>query len=370
MRFPVLVTILLAAIFVVGGIAGAFVYATGQQVILTPVMNMVSHTEYRFSEPGQIIARLVDYQGDPVVVTNCYATILNPDKTYFVNHSLMQNVSLISGDHYFNFTTPTGPEGTYEYQAVCNYGPGGSKSASVTNSFHLSSAFTSIMANQTAQSLQLTAIQGNVTQVQNSLTQLSAEVSNVNVTLGGQITSLSSQLNANVTTILNDMQSGNTNTLNAIAGNASMIESQLTNVNSTLFQAIQNVSANLTPILDAITALNVSTQETFGLVQSQISAFEGAVSTNFSVVTGNQVTILANQATAYTALQEINSTSNSIYTYMTTTLAGNVNDVLAGMGVINETVNRIETVSNTINATTATILENQQNQVVMSVTSG
>ena len=136
---PVLATILLALTFVVGGVSGMFVYATGNAVVSETYMKMISHTEYRYGEPGQIIARLVNYQGDPVAVNNCTVDILYPDKTFFVQDALMTDSVNISGDHYYGFTTPSGPEGVYEYQATCNYNP--SKSTSVTNSFHLSNAF-------------------------------------------------------------------------------------------------------------------------------------------------------------------------------------------------------------------------------------
>jgi hypothetical protein len=55
---------------------------------------------------------------------------------------------------------------------------------------------------------------------------------------------------------------------------------------------------------------------------------------------------------------------------MTGTLASNVNGILSSLGIINATVNRIEVSTTQINNTVATILTNQQDQVVMSVFSG
>ena len=352
-RLPVLATILMVGIFVFGVTAGAFVYATGKAVIESPVMKMVSNTEYRYGEPGQIIARLVDYQGDPVVVTNCTATILYPNKSFHTNAALMTASGNISGDHYYSFTTPNGPEGTYEYQATCYYGV--SKSASVTNSFHLSSALGSIMANQTAQNEQLAAIQGNVTAVKNELDQVAANLSAVNASLSGQITSLSNQLNTNTTTVLEAITS---------------VNGTVTNIYNTLTNGSFNVDVNLTPVLNAISNLNNSMAANFTYTNSLVTTLQSNMFANFSVVVGNQVIILDNQATAFAALQEVNTTTQNLYTYVTTTLVGKVDQVLTDLGVVNATVNRIETITTNINSTTATILQNQQDAVQMSVFSG
>jgi hypothetical protein len=194
---------------------------------------MVSHTEYRYSEPGQIIARLVDFQGNPVTVNNCTATILYPDKTFFVQGDLMTESGNISGDHYYGFTTPAGPEGVYEYQATCTYAAG-AKTASVTNSFHLSSAFTSLFGN-------ITSIQGDLTNVLNNLTDISNDLSSINASLSVsidgvslQVSNLSQQLNDNTTTILNAID----------------------NVNSTITEITNNILSNM-----AATAYYITTED-------------------------------------------------------------------------------------------------------------
>ena len=141
---------LLAGIFILGSISGIFVYATGTNVVTDTWMQMISHTEYRYGEDGQIIARLVDFQGAAVTVDNCTASILYPDKTFFADAELMNDTGNIAGDHYYEFTTPTGPEGVYEYQATCYYTVGSnSRNKSVTNSFHLSSGFNNVLSNLT-----------------------------------------------------------------------------------------------------------------------------------------------------------------------------------------------------------------------------
>jgi hypothetical protein len=342
LRLPVIATVLLLSAFVFGTLSGAFMYATGKAVVEMPKMFMVSHTEYRYSEPGQIIARLVDFQGNPVVVNNCTATILYPDKTFFVNSALMTATGNISGDYYYAFTTPAGPEGTYEYQATCTYAAG-TKTASVTNSFHLSSAFTSVLGN-------LTFIESEIDLVQGNLTELSSQVSAVNASLAGQITDLSSQLNANTTQIL----------------------TAISEVNGSLYQAIQNinVSVNLTPVLDAISALDTAMAGNFTYTNSLITAVNESTQTSFGMVFSDLGQINTTANNIYSLLETVNQTTSDTYTYMTTTLSLKVDDALAALGVINATVNRIETTTSQINATTNTILQNQEDAVQMTVFSG
>ena len=387
MRFPVLVSVLLVGVFVFGAVAGMFIYATGESVITTPKMLMVSHTEYRYSEAGQVVARLVDFQGAPVTVVNCSATILYPDKTAFVQDALMSNTTAISGDHYYNFTTPAGPEGVYEYQATCYYYQGAVlKSQSVTNSFHLSSAFTQVLANQvqinaTVNSINTTvnSIQTGLIDMNTTLNGVATNLSSINTSLSTQITgvtdqitsvydNLTAQVNANTTQVLDQLNANTTQILAAISG--------------------MNVTVNLTPVLDAIqanttylagliTTLESELGANFTYTNGLITTLESNIASNFTVVTNTlsamNVTLENVSGTVnYMSgvLDTVNTTTGNIYTYLTTTLVDKVDQVLADLGVINATVNRIETVTTNINSTTTTILENQQNAVQMSVFSG
>jgi len=382
MRFPLLVVALLAMSFVLGGASGALMYATGNVVAQTPLMAMVSHTEYRYSEAGQIIARITDFQGIPVAVNNCTATILYPNKTTYLGPSLM-TAGGISGDFYYNFTTPAGPEGVYEYQAICYYNP--NKNASVTNSFHLSSAFSSVLGNLTALTNGQAAILANISAVQGNLTALSSQLAAVNVSLAGNIAGVAAQvgnLSANMAsnfTYTNSLIEGvNASTqasftdLNAaLAGNFSEIQANVTQI---LAAINESEATNLTPVLDAIAALNLSMSTYFSDLNAALagnfSELNTAMAGNFSLVMEGltQVNTTVNGMTA--ALAEINATTQSTYTYVTGTLATNVNNILTDLGVINATVNRIETTTNAINTTANTILQNQQDAVNIQVFSG
>jgi len=251
------IMLLLAMVFVLGGGTLVTMYATGEHSLDVTRMYMVSHTEYRYNETGQVVVRLVNANDVAIVVDNCTATILYPNKTVYLGPALMNSTIAISGDHYYSFVTPSaGPEGVYEYQAICSWN-GGAKTQSATNSFHLSSAFSTLQ----------TSVDGISTQLNNNVTQILTAIGNI------------------------------------------------------------NVSVNLTPILD------------------------------------NQVVMQA-------YLSQINTTTQDTYTYLTTTLATNINSILSGLGVINATVNRIETNTLSINNTVNSILQNQQDQVYMNVYSG
>ena len=400
-RLPVTVMLLLVGTLALGAVTGAFMYATGDAVIENGFrLSMVSHTEYRFSEPGQIISRLVDFQGNPVSVTNCTATILYPDKSFFVQDALMSASTNITGDHYYGFTTPAGPEGVYEYQSTCNYGPGGTKQASVTNSFHLSSAFTDVLNNLTSMTTQLTNIEGNLSIVQIDLVNLANNVSAINASISQDILDLSNQLNSNTSTILaefttiqanfthviDDLHAINSTMLaefTNIANNFTAIGGQLTDINNTLNTQFANLQLNVTQILDAIGNVTIDTQvliDAHNLILGNLTDID----TDLSVILSNQaamnITIedtnfVVNAmngtlSSMQTVLNTVDTTTGNTYTYLTGTLANNVNQILTDLGVINATVNRIETYSTEINATTNTILDNQEAEVHMTTFSG
>lgn len=96
---------------------------------------MLSHSEYWTGEEGQILARLLDYQGTPITDANCTVDVLYPDRSYFLQDAqAIYNVESYS----YNFTTPA-IEGVYEYKVNCVY-QNGAKERSTMNSFHVSPA--------------------------------------------------------------------------------------------------------------------------------------------------------------------------------------------------------------------------------------
>jgi hypothetical protein len=311
-------------------------------------------------------------------------------------------------DHYYNFTTPNGPEGIYEYQATCTYAAG-SKTKSATNSFHLSSAFNTTIS-------QLEAINSTVaafrTEVQANFSQVQAAISSINVTgdVAGIVVTLG-QVNSTVNGInsnLNDFITNTTIALAAIDANTVAINNtvnniyaDLTTLNTTMvarFDAIDSymaanftqvfsnisdlrqlvydvntsiinamLSINLTPILDELDAVNLSLSTQISAVNLSISSsivdFRQEVQTNFSQ--------------AWTWFSLINTTTVNTYDYLTGTMANNINDILTTIGVINATANRIEQNTIAINTTViniatnvSQILQDQQDEVFIDTYSG
>jgi len=94
-------------------------------------VNIISGTEYIPFEPGQIMVELRDRQFNPINAT-CKASILYPDKSYFVQDELMTSIDL--GTQYYDFTIPS-VHGVYEYSVNCT---ANNKNYIVGKSFHVS----------------------------------------------------------------------------------------------------------------------------------------------------------------------------------------------------------------------------------------
>jgi hypothetical protein len=409
--------LLILAVFILGGAIAIMQYAYGSQVIeKNENMYMISHTEYRYGEMGQIIVRLVDFQGDPIVVDNCTTSILYPDKSFFVQDALMLDSENITGDHYYNFTTPNGPEGVYEYQAICNYAPNKQKSA--TNSFHLSSAFNTTIADLEITIANLAEINSTVTafriEVQANFSQVQEAISNINVTsdVAGIIVTLG-QVNETVNGInsnLNDFIANTTVALAAIDANTVAINGTVNNIyadlatlnttmivrfdaidaymaanftqvfsnisdlrqlvydiNTSIIDAINALDVNLTPILDELAAINLSLSTQISDLSTKVDNVNLSIS---SSIADFRQEVQVNFSQAWVWFDLINTTTVSTYDYMTGTLADNIDSVLTTIGVINATVNRIEEKTDVINTTTKQILQNQEDEVFISTYSG
>jgi len=392
--------LLLIAIFVLGASTSVVLYAHGSEVLENAHILMVSHTEYRYNEPGQIIVRLVNYLGNPISVDNCTANILYPNKTYFVQDALMSSSSF-SGDHYYNFTTPNGPEGVYEYQAVCTWNSG-TKVKRATNSFHLSSAFNTILSdldsiNTTVVSFRSevqdnfssvfdyladinTSCVGdacNLTQINITINQINSTVNAINSSLNSFITDTQqrlsyinttniainntvnqistdlSALNSTVNTRFDAVESILSGNFSEILANLSSLRQLILDINSSLSSELSNIHTDLlsinTSIINKIEAVNLS-------ITSDISSFRAEVAANFSLMDD--------------WLNYINATTVDTYSYVTGTLTSKIDSILTQIGVINATVNRIEQNTVDINSTVNQIKQNQEDEVFMNVFSG
>jgi hypothetical protein len=247
-KYPTLIVALLAFSFLFGGAAAIVAYATGNEVVDGASMMMISHTEYRYSEPGQIIARLVDFQGNPVTVNNCTTDILYPDKSFFVQAALMSPSTNITGDHYYGFTTPAGPEGVYEYQATCTYAAG-AKTASVTNSFHLSGAFNSVFNNLTQIQSDLAAVNSSLSiAINDSTNTILTELANVNGSLYNEMNNINTSLTQYINQTFNDL---NASFGGDIENVLTEIDNLQTNINNQLACAGATYNENVSEDINA-----------------------------------------------------------------------------------------------------------------------
>lgn len=136
---------MITVILLLSGLVIATMYDNGNEIIgIDPIIKMVSHSEYASGDTGQVITRLVDWQGDALAVNDCWASIYYPNKTLYVDNAVMTTDGFV-GDHYYSFAAPN-IEGVYEYQATCEYNqtPALKKNVSITNSFQVVPAYNKI----------------------------------------------------------------------------------------------------------------------------------------------------------------------------------------------------------------------------------
>lgn len=297
-------------------------------------MLMISHTEYWSGESGQIIGKLVDYNLDPVIVNYCVVNSWYPNnKTKFLNNELTTDtLQYETGTHYKTFTTPT-VEGVYEYMMTCNYNrtPSQTRNVTTSNSFHLNPA---------------------LNYLRDLNESLHTEIEGVGITVD-EIQSVVNDINSTVNDIRSDQFTKD------------MAQSNFTYVNTRL----NEISANLTAIQNFC-----DNPETQG---SSLCLFVNDTNQRIQSV---ETTVNYNNE----ILLQLNSTSNSIYDYMTIDLTniingmfGQVNDTLIIVNDINTTVNAIQTTVTNIETTTTDtnttvndIRDTQTNVVYMSVFSG
>lgn len=342
------------AVLLLSGVAIGIGYNQGQEVLTKGNLDdgvyfhMVSHTEYKSGETGQIIARLVDWRGDPIDA-DCLATIKYPDKTSFISNQTMTESS-VAGDFYINFTTPS-VEGIYEYQSVCNYTIGASpRESRATNSFHLSPALNIIsVINSTT-----LEINGTTHNILDDLRAINQSVDSDLSTIYNDITAINTSIDADLDLIYTDTQYIRDNMLS---------DEEFTNNITLIDTKLDEISNNLTAIEgfcdDPVT--NTSTLCTYVKYIRE------------NIYTANET--YQNMVEGY--LSEINSTTHSTYDYMTGSLTTTINGIntdvstlLARTLSIESTVNATATTVNQVNDTVNQIQTNQEEQVYMTVFSG
>jgi uncharacterized protein YoxC len=323
-------------------LGGAVAYKNGNAIISQDIFYMASHSEYFSGETGQVIARLLDYQGSPITVQNCTVDIYYPDKTLFVANGVTNDsLQTTTGSHFYNFVVPS-TEGVYQYIATCHYSP--NKVSTVASSFHVSPALNLIKVLNSTEA----QIFANTEIIKTNLTSISADTNYIRANM---LTDLAFSNNMSV----------------VISNQNTIIEKEgqiLTNITAVqqFCDSPETIGSSLclytTEIRDKVTDINTTLQS---FVNSQ-----------------NAI------------LNEINQTTHSTYDYMTGTLATNINNIFGvvqdnynTLVIINGTVTTMNSNINTININTQSILTNtndinntvntiktnQEEQVYMEVTS-
>ena len=341
--------LILCGVLLVACIVGINAYNHGTTVSGDDTFYMVSHSEYWSGETGQVIARLYDWQGSPITVTNCTVDIYNPNKSPLVAGALTTDtLQTTTGTHYYTFTVPS-TEGVYQYMVTCNYP--NNKVRSVASTFHVSPALnlekvintTTILARE-EQTLYYNNVQVNLSDIKGTLVTVTSDLGTIKL---------------NLTTIAQDTNYIRTNMLTD-----TIFQTNITTVinnQGTIIAKSDQILSNLTAIenfcSDAVTS------------GSQLCLWVNEIK--------NKVTDINNTISQYTTiLAEINSTTHTTYDYVTGALASNINTIIgttnrieANTVQINTTVNRIDNTVIGINTSVATVITNQQNEVYMEVTS-
>jgi len=112
---------------------------------VSPVLKMVSGTEYISGEEGQIIIRLTDRNDNPITDARCSADVLYPAKNFFFMGVEMVHSDNTPGNYYKTFTTPE-TVGIYEETITCRFTRNGQEhGVKVSSSFHVSVALNFIV---------------------------------------------------------------------------------------------------------------------------------------------------------------------------------------------------------------------------------
>lgn len=278
---------------------GLGVLSYGQELSEETNMVMISHSEYWTGEIGQIIGKLYNFRGQPILA-DCNVTIYNPDKSIFLSATPTDDtLEATDGTHYINFTTPT-LEGVYEYKIRCDFNLNGLKNRTISNSFHLSPALNTIrnintsIANLTQN---INFIRENLfsdTDAFNNFTQIQVNFSVINQKL--------------------DTISQNISVLNQYCSNPTTNSSELCRL----------VWENNNRLISANQTLNYITNTQLVLINQTTQTTLDFLLVN---VTNNFNSIFSSLINIQTGINQINGTVNSIQANVTTIIS-NQEDVV------------------------------------------
>ena len=225
-------------------------YVNGKEVVATPEVLWVSHTEYWSGDDVSTIVRLTDYRGDSYAVDDCTVTIKYPDKTDWIIDAAMSQ-STVAGNWYHTDIAPA-TQGTYEQEVTCTYGA--NKEIKTSQSFHVNPALTKIQEIGTdldAQTILIDEVSANIS------AQIVGSTDTINVNIDTAETT--------ITDLINTVDTDLTNQMTQLGVD---VDTQLTDVNTSLSGqigdsqvAIQtSIGASETTLTNHITTVNNNLQ--------------------------------------------------------------------------------------------------------------
>lgn len=376
-RKPIL--FLLASFMIAGVFFASATYQHGTELSEEAHMFMVSHTEYRSGETGQIIGKLFNFRGDPILA-DCNVTIYNPDKSIFLAPTPTDDtLEATDGTHYVNFTTPA-TEGTYEYKIFCAFTLGGNPTdRTVSNSFHLSPALNTI------------------TTVNNTVNSYVAYLVDINDTTD-ETNEIVKQINASTSTLLNDSNQDLLAFLVDVNNTVTDIDLNVIDINSTIVQEFATLQVNISNInvdidyirnnlfTDADAFNNFSVISTnFNTVFSELTNIQTNLTDLINFCDGAPTSdsqlcqwVQQNNALAIgindtlnnvidVKLDAINLTTATTLDFLTVNVTNNFNTVFATLSRIEAGITDINNTANRIESNVTTVIQNQEEQVFIGV---
>jgi hypothetical protein len=279
--FGFLVVILLASLSVLKIIKGGTGLQTNEDK--EDIIYMVSHSLYKSGEQGQIITRLLNFRGEPISANYCRAYISYPNKTMFVDGSLMTS-NIVQGTYYYEFTTPD-ITGVYEYQALCNYGSP-DKNRTAMSSFQVSPALNLIqisydnLSNQITNLSDLETVHFGDTQI--NLSKLYEDTQYIRNNLAGA----GNESYAEVISMLGSMANfcgDNVTSSSLLCQWVNETNSRVIDINTTITLGFSNIQNNMTyqynEIINDITNLDQQIINVYNNLSTQITNVQTQVNT-------------------------------------------------------------------------------------------
>lgn len=360
-------------------ILGSASYSIGSALNEEANLFMVSHSEYRSGEQGQIIGKLFNFQGDPIIVDNCTVTIYNPDKSIYLAPTLTDNtLEATDGTHYINFTTPS-EEGVYEYKIVCSFPQGATtQTRTVSNSFHLNPALntiTDINASIQGFTAYLTDINTTTTDTNVIVNQINTTANTLLVNQGTQIAYLTDinntvydiygqnvGINATLLSEFNQIQVNlsyiidNLNTVNANVFDDTDAFNNFTVINNnfnTVFSELNDIQTNLTDIINFCDGSPTLDSQLCQWVQNTNTY---AISINDTLT--NVISV---------KLDAIDATTTNTYNLLSVNITNSLNGIALDVSTLLDFASDINGTVNRIESNVSTVITNQEQQVYISV---